>query len=152
VFFVCFISVFISVFISFFVSLHYQLITKYHDMTNTSYLATSVEASRLRCIEEGNDFFYHSTRAEQRAFTVSQAIEHWAPSLAAHHLGADKFVVLVEPGSEKTFDAAFHITCIPGFQSQVLNPLTCFIRCPIPAGESPERYVLEEVALAFMPF
>ncbi len=121
-------------------------------MTNTSYLATSVEASRLRRTEEGNDFFYKSTKAEQRAFTVSQAIEHWSPSLTAHHLGADKFLVLVEPDSKKTLDDAFHIPCIPGFQAQVLNPLTCFVRCQISEGDSPERYVLEEIAMAFMPF
>lgn len=121
-------------------------------MTSTTYLSASVEAARLRYMEEGNDFFYHASQSEKRAYEVSQALALWSPQLSAHHLGADKFVVLVEPSSQKDFTAAYHLKNIPGFQSSLLNPLTCFVRCQIYEGSSPERYVLEEVALAFMPF
>ena len=121
-------------------------------MTSTTYLAASVEAARIRRMEEGNEFFYHASQSEKRAYEVSEALAHWSPQLTAHHLGADKFVVLVEPASATDFTAAHQLKNVPGFQSRVLNPLTCFVRCQISEGSSPERYVLEEIALAFLPF
>lgn len=123
-------------------------------MTNTSFLATSVEATRLRRVEEGEDFFHHSTQSEQRAYAVSQALEHWAPSMSAHWLGSDKFILTItEP--EHSFAEAFHLEKEKAFSHvEQLTPVVLYVRClpPQEQREQPERYVLEVVAMAFLPF
>ncbi|MCF8245528.1 MAG: hypothetical protein K9J37_13640 [Saprospiraceae bacterium] len=123
-------------------------------MTSTSYLATSVEASRLRHLEEGNNFFYHADKAEQRALTVSQACADWAPTMSAHWLGSDKFIITILcPG--RRFDEAYHIHKEKAFYHvEELTPAVLFVRCLPPSDRrhEPERFVLEEVAMCFMPF
>lgn len=122
-------------------------------MTTTTYLAQSVEASRLRYLEEREDFFYKSSQAEWRALEVSNAISGWAPELSAHYLGADKFIVTALEGG--TFDAAFHLDRIKEFTTKkLLTPSVLYVRCsPPPEFRSDaERFVLEQVLIAFLPF
>lgn len=108
----------------------------------------------MRRIEEGDDFFYHADKTEQRAYEVSQALEHWAPPMSSHWLGSDKFIVTItSPGH--TFSASYQLQKDKAFSHvEELTPVVLYVRC-LPPPEyraQPERFVLEQVALAFLPF
>ena len=122
-------------------------------MTTSSYLSASVEASRLRRIEEQENFYHHASRAEWRAVEVADALNSWAPAMSAHHLGADKFIITVTDGGD--FSAAFHLEKEKAFHHcEQLTPSVLYVRClpPEERRSDAEQFVLEQVAIAFLPF
>ncbi len=123
-------------------------------MTSTTYLATSVEASRLRYVEINEEFFRTASAAERRALDLSHAAK-WSPALVCEHIGADKFIVAAEvPGP---FGSSF----VQGFRTpsdfysvRSITPLCLFVRCNPGCEfiEQAEKYVLENTMLGFLPF
>lgn len=123
-------------------------------MTNTSYLSASVEATRLRYVEDKEDFFHQADLAACRALDVANACRFWAPYMSAHWLGADKFIVAISH-SRRSFSEAHLLANERAFTSyELLTPQVLYVRCVPPSEHraQPERFVLEQVAMAFFPF
>jgi hypothetical protein len=124
-------------------------------MLNTTHLAASVEASRLRKVEADEDYFDAAATAERRATEVAAALQSWSPSLACRHVSAAWYcVAITEP--ERTFAEAFTLSTAPGFQSvHEVSGSVLLVRVvgkQFESIEAAERWVLEQCAVSFMPF
>ncbi len=121
-------------------------------MTNTTYLAESVEASRLRSMEVLQDFLFESAEAADRAAEVELSADY-SPPLLVCHLGADKYVAIATGPSKwgghfnKLFDLDW-LRRLPSVrEARVLCDFVLFVRCPRPAD-----FVKQEVSRGFLPF
>lgn len=125
-------------------------------MTNLSYLAQSVEATRLRKLESLEDFYCQASRDEIRESEVGTAISDWAPAMSITWAGSDRFVVAITEPDGKTFADAYHLR--PGRsirELQQLTPLCLIVRANLPSPldgvSAAEQWVLGEIAITFMP-
>jgi hypothetical protein len=106
----------------------------------------------MSAIEADNDAAAFAERVLDRSLVLSAA-DQYAPPLIVRYLGADKFIVALDPNGVATFRQGF-------FPSRdfrlfdLISPFVAYIRCN-PGCEfvaDAERLVSEEIRLGFLPF
>lgn len=113
-------------------------------MTNSTYLAESVERSRVNAAIgfDTNAFDFNGQQLELS--------KEWAPEIRVAYLGADKYIILVTSPSQFGchFNNQFSVSHVKEFS--LVRPLSdnvLYVRCRKPA-----EWVGEEIIMGFLPF
>lgn len=113
-------------------------------MKNLTYLAESVERSRLNAV-----ISFDTNASDFRAYELEQAIA-WAPEIRIEHLGADKYILLITTDSRFGchFNNQFTVSHVKEiYHVRPLSDDVLYVRCRKPA-----RWVKEEIIMGFLPF
>jgi hypothetical protein len=113
-------------------------------MKNLTYLAESVERSRLNAV-----ISFDTNAACLRGQELEQA-NAWAPEIRVEHLGADKYILLITADSRFGchFNNQFTVSHVKEiYLARPLSDSVLYVRCQKPTG-----WVKEEVIMGFLPF